>query len=152
MQAAQPLPLDRIWTRGVRDGECLIWTGATVRSYGVITQSRVVRYVHRIAWELTNGPIATGLVVMHKCDRPPCFEPEHLALGTQGDNLNDAATKARTSWGEGRPNRKVSLADVIEMRRLAADEGLNGRQLAERFPLGERTIRKILTRRNWKHV
>lgn len=150
MPGPKPLPLDRIWAKGVRAGDCLVWTGTTVRGYGVLTRSGRLYYVHRIAWELTHRPLVEGEVVLHLCDNPPCFEPLHLSVGSQADNLRDAATKARMSWGEGRTNRKVSLDDVREMRRLAAD-GMRSKELATRFPLSERTIRKILTGRNWRH-
>jgi len=146
MPGPKPMPLERIWTRGVRDGQCLLWTGATVRGYGVITRSGRILYVHRVAWELTHGRPARP-VVMHICDRPLCFEPSHLEEGTQADNIKDAATKARMSWGEDRSNRKVSLEDVREMRA----SGMSSIELAKRYPLSARTIRKILSGKNWRH-
>lgn len=51
--------------------------------------------VHRVAWELTNGKIQNGLHVLHRCDNPPCCNPNHLFLGTQNDNNKDMALKGR---------------------------------------------------------
>lgn len=47
---------------------------------------------HRIAWFLTHGPIPNGLSVLHKneCHNRACVDPDHLYLGTQKDNVDDA--------------------------------------------------------------
>lgn len=151
MPGPEPLPLSRIWDRVERTESCWLWQGATIRGYGCITSSGRVLYVHRIAWELTSGPIPDGGVVRHRCDVPLCVRPDHLEIGTQADNLRDAQVRGRTSKGEARSNHKVNDEDVRVMRRMHA-VGLNARQIAVWFPLSERTVRKILTGRNWRHV
>ena len=50
---------------------------------------------HRAAWMITHGEIPEGLLVLHKCDNPPCVKPEHLFLGTQQDNIKDMYAKDR---------------------------------------------------------
>lgn len=50
---------------------------------------------HRVAWELENGPIPEGMVVMHTCDNPACVWVGHLRLGTQQENLADCRAKGR---------------------------------------------------------
>ena len=53
--------------------------------------------VHRVAYEEAFGPIAEGLYVLHRCDTPLCVRPDHLFVGTQGDNIHDMWTKGRSA-------------------------------------------------------
>ena len=52
-------------------------------------------YAHRFAWIMAHGLIPIGLQVLHQCDCPPCVNVQHLFLGTQADNMKDAASKQR---------------------------------------------------------
>lgn len=74
------------------------WTGATLKGYGQIGDGRCLRYTHRVAWELVNGPIPDGMHVCHHCDNPPCCNVDHLFLGTDADNNADMIAKGRAWW------------------------------------------------------
>lgn len=76
---------------------CREYQGArTAKGYGrrYIGQHRY-QYLHRWVWEQINGPIPEGMLVLHRCDNPPCFLYEHLFLGTVQDNSIDMMSKGR---------------------------------------------------------
>lgn len=95
--------LDRLAAVGLAtrtDTGCLVWNAKrNTSNYGVVADKAAKvcgeRRVHRISWIATNGPIPSGLLVLHSCDNPPCFEVSHLFLGTQQDNMADMAQKGR---------------------------------------------------------
>ena len=76
---------------------CIEWRGYTNKAgYGVKTWNRKHKLLHRVAWEWANGPILEGAHVLHRCDNPPCVNPNHLFLGTQADNMKDMIAKGRS--------------------------------------------------------
>jgi hypothetical protein len=58
----------------------------------------------RAGWLLLKGPINGGLFVCHKCLDSRCVNPDHMYLGTQRENMQDAARLGRMSG----PKRRTS--------------------------------------------
>lgn len=84
------------WAHVRKEQDCWIWTGARHPfGHGLFMWEGKNQYVHRISWQLHKGPIPDGLYVCHTCDNPPCVNPDHLWIGTCGDNLRDMAAKGR---------------------------------------------------------
>jgi hypothetical protein len=156
-------PLEvRLW-RHVRRGEpheCWEWQGKSVLDgYGYICTRRRGRAekAHRVAWELTNGPIPPGegfhgFVVMHLCDNRKCCNPAHLKLGTQAENMRDMHRKGRNSgpFGDTHKNAKLTCEAVREIR--AANDWTRDREFAAKFGVNPRTIYDVRRRKLWKHV
>lgn len=76
--------------RTERRGDCLIWTGAKSRGYGVLEVGGVRAQTHRYAWERAFGPIPDGIMIDHQfhCNTA-CCEINHLRMAThRQNNLN----------------------------------------------------------------
>lgn len=72
-------------------------TGASPR-YPQLRVGRRLRPVHRISMSLFGGlSLDDPLCVLHRCDEPQCWNPSHLFLGTQQDNIADAIAKGRAA-------------------------------------------------------
>lgn len=96
---------------------CWVWTGRRHPfGYGLISRNGKPYNAHRLSYEMHVGPITDGLWVLHRCDNPPCVNPDHLFLGTQSDNMQDCKIKGRT-------HRTISQ-DTIERIRLMVQSGV----------------------------
>lgn len=93
--------VESFWKRVDKSGDCWLWTGeVNNRGYGVITiydrdqQDRIM--AHRFSAMLSGMSLPSSkVVVMHACDTPKCVRPDHLSVGTQQDNIQDACDKSR---------------------------------------------------------
>ena len=129
------------------DKHCWLWTGAkTTAGYGQLWLGGKVEYVHRISAVLYLGLDETGgLFVLHGCDIRACFNPEHLFLGTQADNMRDAARKGRLGRG------KLNPREVREIRQLLADGWLQS-AIAARYEVTPSMISQIACGKVWNHL
>ena len=97
-------PCCRFWCKvDVRaPAECWDWQGqATGSGYGRIKWGGRLESAHRVAYELTFGPIPDdhagyhGTVIRHSCDNRLCCNPRHLLAGSQADNVRDMVERGR---------------------------------------------------------
>lgn len=112
-------------------------TLATSTGYGVFTYERKRQYAHRYFYEQVNGPVPSGLQIDHLCRVRACVNPKHLEPVSHAENgRRGAATK-------------LSRADVLRIRELAAAGGRNNLQLAEQFGVGSPHISRIVNNKTW---
>lgn len=180
---------DLLWvsqrTRLVPETGCWEWTLTKERppllAYGRCYFGKRYRHAHRVVWELLKGPIPEGMCVLHRCDNPPCCNPDHLFLGTLADNAADRDAKGRTAkgdrsgarryperWSRGdkhwtrlRPNdvpvgedaatAKLSASDVFDIRQKR-NQGVTLQRLAIEFGVGISTIARIAKGVSWQSV
>lgn len=169
----------RFWRKVNKTDSCWLWTGGKAHfGYGKFfasgASSPAVR-AHRFSWELHNGTIPDGLLVLHNCpggDNPACVNPAHLWLGSYGDNAKDAAAKGRLPnaacgfhvgdlhytrtnpelalRGEACGNATMTEPLVLEIRRRCPPERCA--DLAREFSVTPGAIWSIVNRRTWKHL
>jgi hypothetical protein len=156
LQIRPPLkrvPLEqRLWAKTDKTGDCWLWTAHRNRQgYGTLRVQKRTRMAHRVAWELENGPIPSGLQVCHRCDNPPCVNPAHLFLGTSQDNKLDSVAKGRHAHGERDGFANLTAEIVAKVRREHA-EGVSCAELARRHGVTWAAIKFAIVRRTWRHV
>lgn len=151
---------DRFWSKVAMSADgCWTWK-ASVNPHGygqfMLPGHRLTR-AHRLAWQIANGPLPDGAVVMHRCDNPPCVNPEHLAIGTQLDNIADMHAKGRASGGRTprpgtqNPNAKVTDDQIHEIRRLR-QAGITCKTVAGMFGISPAQVSRIATGKRWAHL
>jgi len=138
--------------------ECWEWTGQIdYKGYGrrtiTIDGKKQKKPVHQTAYRLWKGTISKGLCVCHTCDNRKCFNPDHLWLGTQKDNLQDMSLKGRgvDHKGENHPRAKLKEKDVLIIRKMYS-EGKKVNEISKLFSHQYNTIWYIVKRKNWKHI
>lgn len=161
----EPLPVvsqtleERFWQdvrKGSLDG-CWEWQGARTggqkgrKGYGSFRHAKLEHSATHASWFIHYGewPTDLGLWVLHKCDNPPCVNPDHLFLGTNRDNVRDMVRKGRNRAG--RVNTKLTAGDVLAIRsRLATGE--RQASIAADYRVSQPAISAIARRATWEHV
>ena len=144
----QSTPWERIQRIGyiVTARGCWEWRGdRSPGGYGRVRDyARKLLLVHRVTWSIVNGkPIPDGMVVRHSCDNPPCFNPDHLILGTHADNDHDRDVKGRTANGTRIGASKLTDGQVEQIRAMIAG-GATQAHVADIFGIVQSHVSRII--------
>jgi len=155
-----------------------------VTGYGQLSNwaegKRTLLTAHRVSYAAYKGPIPDGMFVCHSCDNPNCFNPSHLFLGTQFDNMADMWSKgrgvhvnAKIHWTKTKPHllkrgvehhlskdssclprgsshHQSKLNEAAVLEIRASQD--KGVVLAKRFGVSCAVISAVRTRRTWRHL
>lgn len=139
--------------RVIRKDGCWDFNGCRGRGgYALMSIAGKSKSASRVSWMIHNGPIPESLFVLHKCDNPPCTNPEHLFLGTTKQNAQDRSIKGRNSNQNGENNHSAKLiaSQVVEIRELCKIMPIQ--EIANKFNVAIGTINSIKYRQNWRHI
>ena len=148
-------PEMRFWGRVDKNGPngCWIWTGYRQRfGHGWLGKQGLA---HRYSWELLNGPLPAGKCLLHRCDNPPCVNPEHLFLGDRAINNADKVAKGRHAWGEKNKHAILNAEQVLEiLRRKPERSGIHGytKSVAAEYGVSEGAVSAIWAGRSWRNL
>lgn len=130
---------------------CWPWLGKRLPAgYGVLHIDGSKHLATHLALNLTGKMRPEGAVALHRCDNPPCCNPDHLRWGTQADNMHDMASKGRASRMRGTASPLARLTDdAVREIRLSP---LPNPKLAARYGVDKSKICRIKNRKAWAHV
>lgn len=165
---------------------CWEWSGSVNprTGYGQLSHweggKRVLLTAHRVSFQAMRGDIHDGLHVLHKCDNKCCFNPSHLFLGTNKDNVDDfdskglrKPVKGRTPWSKLHPDlmprgaahhlakdssclprgvehHKSVLTESAVLEIRSSTQTLTS--LARHFGVSITSIRNVRLGKTWRHV
>lgn len=142
---------------------CWAWKGSghkPGKPYWVFWAAGRTWMAHRVSWMLVSGDIPDGLFICHHCDNHQCVRPDHLFLGTNSDNITDAARKGRVFGqrqcddvrrGTRHGQAKLNPDAVQRIRELHA-QGTPKQQIAGIFGVSRRAVGFVLSGETWGHV
>lgn len=139
------------WRKVNKNGPngCWLWMGARQpRGYGQIhPQGRpdIIDYAHRYAFRSTGKTIPKGWSVCHRCDNPPCVNPEHLFAAPQKENLADCVRKGRKFGARLHPRQVVVIRE-----RFRAGESMT--DLANDYGVPRHTVYMAVSGRTYKAI
>jgi hypothetical protein len=134
---------------------CWNWTRAVnAKGYGRLGYQGKSWRAHRLAYYLTYGEIPKGILVCHKCDNPPCCNPEHLFLGTDLENTTDKIQKNRAAYSLGVINgaNKLTEQQVRDIRAEHATGTIGYKRLGLKYGVHAQTISDIVRDKIWRWV
>lgn len=144
----------RFWPKVHKTENCWLWTGAkNSQGYGNFWDGMNYIHAHRASWIIKYGDIPSGMCVLHRCDVPLCINPDHLWIGTKGDNNKDRSAKGRNGDcacpGTKNGRAKLTEADVRAIREKYKTGLYYQYLLAEEYGVVQTTISSITRRRLW---
>lgn len=135
---------------------CWLWCGfVDDLGYGIASCFGEHK-AHRLAWKLFFGDIPKGLKVCHSCDVRNCVNPDHLKLGTQGDNVREMFARGRAERigvkGEANHHSKLTEEQVRAMRTIRSETGISYKRLAKQFGVTAMTAYRAVHGQCWGHI
>lgn len=146
---------DRLFSRTeIMENGCWEYTGSRFAfGHGKIKYKGKTYRTHRVSFILCVNDISDNLHVLHKCDNPPCINPDHLFEGTQLDNMRDMIAKGRRRDSHGENNSTAKLTnEQVRVIKLALALGLTQQTIADKYNVGRASIGQISRGNNWRTI
>ena len=107
--------------------------------------------VHRVSSMIWRGADLhnSSRLILHHCDNPICFNPDHLFEGDHQENATDKTNKGRTPHGEGHWYSKLNEKKVRQIRNLLK-EGAMQKDIAKIFNVTKGAVGDVSRGETWK--
>lgn len=143
--------------------KCWPWLKATdTNGYGVLwDENKSLNRAHRVAWRLSRKKLPGHWRIRHRCDNPPCCNPNHLFRGTQKQNLVEAHSRGRMPNMKGIPkpyvagenNGHAKLTDEkVRWARKNVYKKVSLAEASRMLNVSPATLYPAIHRKTWRHV
>lgn len=147
---ARPITVERIMAQVEFEPNsgCWLWTGGVSRQgYGRVMALGKGYTVSRWMLERHLGQsLPPDLSACHRCNTPPCVNPQHLYAGTGLQNAADA--KRAGSYAVVSHDRKITATQAREI--FKSTEDLDA--LAAKYGIGRSQVRAIQLGHSWRRA
>lgn len=121
------------------------------KGYGKLKRKGRAYKAHRFA-AMQEGLDISGQCVLHRCDNPPCCNPNHLFLGSHKDNSDDKIAKGRARYapqdGANNGNSKLSPLQIEQI----LEDPRNNVQVAKDYGVTHQTIHLVRKGKSWQSL
>jgi hypothetical protein len=129
--------------------ECWEWQGSRVPAgYGQLS-ARAIKATpiraHAFSYFIEHGRWPKP-ACLHRCDNPPCVNPQHLYEGDQAQNMRDRKDR-NPRWGAMNPAAKHGRL-VDEIRKMV-DNGSSQADICRSLHLNSAVVSRIVRRINY---
>lgn len=149
--------LVNFWNKIIKgnEDECWEWDACkTVDGYGHFRVNNGLYFVNRLVYYIHHNEDPGEFEVAHTCNNPACCNPDHLELKTHIDNMQYAVESGsfEERRGENANHVKLTLEQVLEIRRIRKTTCLTYKQIAEDFKITKEQVSNICRGKQWSHV
>jgi hypothetical protein len=108
--------------------------------------------IHQLVLETFVGPAPQGTQCRHLDGNPDNNAVANLTWGTASENQADRWRHGTRCVGESHGGHKLTVGEVLEIRRLASTTNLTQKAIGTRFGIGQATAGRIIRRLNWTEI
>ena len=150
----------RFWAKVDKRGEndCWRWLASfRNKGYGAFSFAGKQDRAHRFSFILHGGILTPKKpCVLHKCDNPPCCNPNHLFAGSVLDNNADMVAKGRSKLidhtfvktCENNWNAKISNNQAFQVK-VDFSKGEKAAHIARRLGVSKNLVSRIVKGKTW---
>ena len=145
--------MKRLLSRCTSCGDCQLWEGPTHPDGAPRIYPRIgSKSLRRRVWEMREGEIPAGMIVVTACDRSNCIE--HLKLSTRADVIAQTMSRpdvaARKAVASRHARRATAPKMTMEKARALRSAKKPQSVLAAEYGIAQSLVSRILSGRSWQ--
>jgi len=134
----------------IRPNGCWEWQlGKDKGGYGKASANGGTIRAHRLSFSAFVRELGDNEQGLHKCDNPPCCNPEHIYAGTHQNNVDDKVRKGRQIKERQCWKTKLDLQDSVEIKVILSSGLVSQTKIGEMYGVSQFAISQIALGKSW---